>query len=249
PVNKKLSLLNIVEIYASSQLVNYASPGKLGVPAKAFLLKKIESVALTRSVPSLLSELFLDNIIMLSMLIGAAVLGGYLSVVVNMSKRYLFGNLTAVLILLVSSVLLGEILFLTFKNRNIPFLENFLSAVRISFQQRKYFTIASILTLAILLLSYFCDWLLLRSLGLIVSYSFVIMAFAFSTIVGFLSPLPGGVGVREVSNAYLFKIFYNAGEFAFFATFLRRVLDYLMVIILFLCVKVVRQKKWFVSHE
>jgi len=244
PIKQNISFLNIIEIYSGSQVLNYAAPGKWAVPARAFFLKKLESVAITRSIPSLVSELFLDISGMFGLLLSIAIAGGYFHQIIGMFQQRLLGTLIGFSIL----IGLGAMIFYFLKGKN-RLLDNLFSAVKTSFKQRKYFFIAFSLTFVILLLSFLCDLLILRALGLIVPYHFVIMAFSFSAIMGFLSPLPGGIGVNELSNTYLFKIFYNAGEFAFFATFLRRVLDYLMVIILFLCVKVVRQKKWFVSHE
>lgn len=242
PIEKDLSFLNIVEIYASSQVVNYASPGKFGVPAKAVLLKKMESVSITRATPSLLSELFLDNVTMFFMLIGAAFWGGHISVVIDLFNRYVFGNLIALLIFVAGGVLLCGTLFIVLRRKiqNGLFITNLISAISDSIQQRKYFTLAFFQTLLILFLSFFCDWLIFRALGLNISYSFVVMVFSFSTIAGFLSPLPGGIGVREVSNVYLFKIFYNIGELALIVTILRRASDYLMCIILFGYAKVVK---------
>lgn len=245
PIKKNLSFLSAVEILVSSQVVNYASPGKLGVPARALLLKEKESVAIAHSTPSLLSELFLDNFIMLLMLIVTAFAGGYITFIYDLVKRYLVGYLLAAGIFLLVFAVLVTILFFVIKNkkRKIPFIENLLVAVRVSFRDLKCFTAAAVLSVAILFFSYFCDWLIFRALGLDVPYSFIIMAIAFSTIAGFLSPLPGGVGVREISNAYIFRLFYNMGEFALIVTILRRGLDYLMSIILYAGAKALNHRK------
>jgi len=245
PIKQNISFLNIIEIYSGSQILNYAAPGKWAVPARAFFLKKLESVAITQSIPSLMGELFLDISGMFSLLMIIAISWGYFYQIINLFQQRLLSALVGFSIF----VGLGGGIFYFLNKRKNRLLDSLFSAIKTSFQQRKYLFIAFGLTSVILLLSFLCDLLILRALGLIVPYHFVIMTFSFSTIMGFLSPLPGGIGVNELSNTYLFKIFYNAGEFAFFATFLRRVLDYLMVIILFLCVKVVRQKKWFISHE
>ena len=61
PVKMDVSLKNIYMISISAIAVNSASPGKLGVPTKAVLLKNLENVDINQSVPSLTFELFLDN--------------------------------------------------------------------------------------------------------------------------------------------------------------------------------------------
>jgi len=231
PIKKETSFLNLVEIYASSQMVNYASPGKFGVPVKAFLLKKTESIEISRSTPSLFSEMFLDNFIMFLMLIVAAITGGYIGIVMNLFRQYMVGSMITVL----SILLVGTLLIFLFRRRlkKIGIFQNIWIAVKDSYQQRSYFFMAMFLTILLLILSFLCDWLTLRALGIKLSYTFVVMTFSFSTIAGFLSPLPGGIGVREISNAYLFKVFYNLGEIALLVTVLRRSLDYLLSVLLY----------------
>lgn len=238
PIKRGISFSNILEIYSGAQILNYAAPGKWAVPARAFFLKKLESVAITRSIPSLLSELFLDISGMFGLLSIMAVSGGYFSQIAGLLKNKLLSGVFGFFILFA----LGGIVFYFLKGKN-RFLDNLLSAVQASFKQPRYFLGAFALTGLILPLSFLCDMLILRGLGLIAPYRFVVMSFSFSAIMGFLSPLPGGIGVNEISNAYLFRIFYEAGELALIATFLRRVLDYLMLIIIFVAVKVIHRKK------
>ena len=100
--------------------------------------------------------------------------------------------------------------------------------------------LAAFVTLILITLSFLCDWFMLKAVGVKMSFTFVVMAFSFSTIAGFLSPLPGGLGVREISNAYLFKMFYNLGEIALIVTVLRRALDFLLSILLYGYAKIVK---------
>ena len=56
---------------------------------------------------------------------------------------------------------------------------------------------------------------------------------AFTNIVVLLAPLPGGLGVREISGAYLFKLFYNLGEIAVNMVLLSRLFSLVALVILF----------------
>lgn len=238
PIKQDISLFNIIEIYSGSQVLNYAAPGKWAVPARAFFLKKLESIAITQSIPSLLSELFLDILGMFGFLLSIAVIGGYFRQLLGIFQQRLLNILIGFFIL----VSISGVVFYFLKGKN-RLLDNLFSAINVSFKQRKYFLMACGLTIVILLISFLCDLLTLRALGLAVPYHFVIMAFSFSTIMGFLSPLPGGIGVNEISNAYMFKIFYNAGELALIGTFIRRSLGYLVIITFFGCMKAVHRGK------
>jgi hypothetical protein len=45
--------------------------------------------------------------------------------------------------------------------------------------------------------------------------------------------LPGGLGVREISGAYLFKVFYNLGEIAVIMVLLSRLFSLVSLVILY----------------
>jgi uncharacterized membrane protein YbhN (UPF0104 family) len=84
-----------------------------------------------------------------------------------------------------------------------------------------------------LALTFWADWLLYKSLGFPVPYFFIVFAGALSNLAGFFSPLPGGLGVREVSNTYLYQSFFGIGQIALVATVIRRLLTYGSLILLF----------------
>ncbi|MDZ7261135.1 MAG: flippase-like domain-containing protein [candidate division KSB1 bacterium] len=248
PIKPNISFLNIMEIYSSSQVFNYVAPGKWAIPARAFFLKQLEAISITQSIPSLMSELFLDISGMFGLLMIIAIMEGYFYQIIILFQKQALG----ISMVFFSLCILSAVGFFFFKKKG-HLWDSLFSAIKVSFKQRKYFFMALILTCGILLLSFFGDMLVLRALGLTVPYHFIVMAFSFSTIMGLLSPLPAGIGVNELSNAYFFKLFYNTGELALIGTFLRRVLDYLILILLFASTKLLQRRKltfpWLIKFD
>lgn len=101
-----------------------------------------------------------------------------------------------------------------------------IDALKLTLQHKTVFALAFALSLANLLFSFWGDYLLFRALHQDIPYSFIAFSSAFSTIAGIFSPMPGGLGVWELSRAYLFKTYYNIGEIAVVMTLIRRLLTY-----------------------
>jgi uncharacterized protein (TIRG00374 family) len=88
-------------------------------------------------------------------------------------------------------------------------------------------------TIVALFFWFVCDYLLLASLGHKLPLIFLIFVGAFTNILVLLAPLPGGLGVREISGAYLFKIFFNLGEIAVIMVLLSRLFSLVGLVILY----------------
>jgi len=235
PVKNEISLRSVFTISINAVAINSASPGKLGVPTKAFLLKKIENVEVSKSIPSLFSEILLDNSIMLAFLIYIGIGGGYFANSWYFFRQLLIsGAINVILILFVLALLLllGYYFFKK-KIKAKSFYESLSVSLKLSFSSTKYMSVALGVTVVNLLLSFWADLLLFKGLGVEIDYSFIVFSSSIATILGFLSPLPGGLGVRETSNTYLFDSYYNLGEIALITTVLRRVLTYVALLLIY----------------
>ncbi|MFQ5822484.1 MAG: lysylphosphatidylglycerol synthase transmembrane domain-containing protein [bacterium] len=239
PIKPTVLLRNVIFISISSVAVNYSTPGKLGVPAKAFLLKKLEKVDINQSIPSLFAELFLDYGFMFAMLILAGALGGYLHAAMDVVELLSLSSVSFSLLITFLICLAMGIAVLIFwrKIRSSKFFQNLSMAVRMMKARRDYMQLVIFLTFGNLILSFWGDLLLLKGLGVKVPYLFVIFSFSCAGIIGFLSPIAGGVGVREVVNAYLFKLYSYSGPVALMATLLRRILTYIILLLNLLFLK------------
>jgi uncharacterized protein (TIRG00374 family) len=90
-----------------------------------------------------------------------------------------------------------------------------------------------LITLIYLVTWFISDYILVKSLGYDIPLIFLIFVGAFTNIVVILAPLPGGLGVREISGVYLFKFFFNLGEVALVMILLSRLFTFITLFILY----------------
>lgn len=223
---RHVAFKNVLIATISAIAINTSGPGKLGVPAKAFLIKKLEGFEVSRTLPSIMVELMLEiGSLFILMIVFALPLGLH-----GMVFDALRSSLTlesSVLLLIVAAGAGITAYFLRHKIRAVGFLTKMFSALRATVTHKTAFSIALVLSLANLMLSFWGDQLLFRALHQGIPYTFIAFSSAFTTVAGLFSPMPGGLGVWELSRAFLFKTYYNIGEIAVVMTLLRRVMTYL----------------------
>jgi len=230
PVKATVSLKNIYIISLNAIAANFAVPGKMGVPAKAILLKNTENIDYSHVTPSLANELFLEYFTILIFFVTSAIAGGFLdwqSATSAISWRIVF------LFLFLLGFAGGGWFFFRKTKRIGAFLKNFSHAYKLSAKRKDLFLVALLITVVNLFLTFYADKLLFKSMGFTIPYIFVIFSSSFSSIAALISPLPGGIGIREIANGYFYKIFYNLGEVAVAAIIIRRLITYFSLILLF----------------
>ena len=233
PIKPGVSLQNVFRVSIHAFAVNFAVPGKMGVPAKAILLKKLEDVDIAHSTPSLLGELFLEYSVMSLFLLSSAIAGGFWEKAYQLMRHHLFtgnvGSLAVAVFVLTAAVLLFWKKIAT---------SNFFVQLKGAFQSTRarqdLFLISLLITVGNLFVTFFADMMLYRCFGFNIPYVFIVFAGGLSNITGLLSPLPGGLGAREISCAYLYEVFYGMGEIAVAVVLIRRLMTYSALIILFL---------------
>lgn len=234
PVKNDVSLKNIYIISLNAIAANFAVPGKMGVPAKAILLKNTEGINYSHSTPSLINELLLEYCCILIFFIVSSTLGNFMkwTAILNLFSRkfgFVFVIILAIAVVAYIVISKQKMRYKTFKNIE--------EAFRISWLRKDLFSIALGITVINLFLTFWCDKILFRALGFDIRYIFIIFSSAFSNIASLLSPLPGGIGIREIANGYFYKKFYGLGEVAILAVLIRRIITYLSLIILFIIEK------------
>ena len=232
PIKEGITLKSVFRIAVSSLLLNQTAPGKAGYPAKAYFLKKAENVPISSSIPSLFGEVFLDYSITGLFLLAAVLLGGYYKAIFNILSDYInFSHIWLMPLVLILFGLIFLVLKKKIKSSNI--FNNIVAAFNLT-RKRKDIILGSIVLTIVALFTWFvCDYLLLISLGYKLQLNFLIFVGAFTNIVVILAPLPGGLGVREISGAYLFKVFYNLGEIAVIMVLLSRLFALIGLVVLY----------------
>jgi uncharacterized protein (TIRG00374 family) len=220
-----ISFKNVIVATIGATAINTAGPGKLGVPARAILIKKLEGVEINQSIPSVLMDLFFE-ILALGMLLTASALAiGMHNTVLKVATSTLTNEnilytVGALIVLLLAGYLLRR------KITANDFLRKLIVALQKTLRRKEVFAIGLGISLLNLLVHFWADQMLFKALQQDIPFGFIMFSSAFSAMAGWLSPLPSGLGVWELSRAYLFKTYYNIGELAVVMTLLRRLLTY-----------------------
>lgn len=232
PIKEGITLKSVFRIAISAIVLNQTAPGKIGYPTKAYFLKKAEAVPISSSIPSLFGEIFLDYSITGLFLLAAVFIGDYLKTIFNiLSKNIDWNHVWLIPVLLIIILLFFLVLKQKLSSSNI--FNNILAAFRLTRRRSDIVFKSIMLTTIALFIWFICDYFLLKSLGHRLPLNFLIFVGAFTNILVILAPLPGGLGVREISGAYLFKLFYNLGEVAVIMVLLSRLFSLLSLLILY----------------
>jgi uncharacterized membrane protein YbhN (UPF0104 family) len=232
PIKEGITLKSVFRIAISAMVLNQTAPGKVGYPTKAYFLKKAEDVPISSSIPSLFGEVFLDYSITGLFLLAAVFIGGYFKTIFDILGKHIdWNHIWLVPLLLILILLIFLILKQKLSSSNI--FKNILAAFRLTRRRNDIIIKSIVLTMIALFIWFICDYLLLASLGYKLPLNFLIFVGAFTNILVLLAPLPGGLGVREISGAYLFKLFYNLGEIAVIMVLLSRLFSLIGLVILY----------------
>lgn len=232
PIKTEIQLRSVFRIAINAILLNQIAPGKVGYPTKAYFLKQAEDIPISRAIPSLVGEVFLDYFITGIFLVIAVWLGGYMRSLIQLLRQNM--NLGHIWLIPVS-ILISLLIYFILKRKlaSSSIFRNMAVAFRSTRQRTDIIAKSITITIVALFIWFVCDYLLLLSLGYKLPLDFLIFVGAFTNIIVLIAPLPGGLGVREISGAYLFKLFYNLGEIAVIMVLLSRLFSLLSLLILY----------------
>ena len=222
--------LHILEIKASwkdsylifmSGLVMSVTPGKVGELLKSLMLKKNYSEPISKTAPVVLAERLTDFISLLLLGIAGAYFFDYGQLVVIITAVCFL-----IFIILLANKKLADFtlrLFskLKFLEKYIIKIENAYNSISTLLQIRPF-----IYMIGLSLVSWFFEclgfFIILKSFGLDFSLFWASFTYAFSTIIGSLTMLPGGLGVTDGSITYLLLLGDVQESIAVAATFIIR---------------------------
>jgi uncharacterized membrane protein YbhN (UPF0104 family) len=189
-----ISVAQATDLTVSASLVNYASPGYLGAPAKAFLANRAAGAPYTRSAVSMAFEQGLDFLVLL---------GGSAIAVVVLGPDQL-GDLipggTAIRQIALAAVAGLVVAALAYRFRARA--RRMLAGVRDAFAQlgqRVDRGMVAWLTLGYWLAQVAVVALLLWALRLPLTFTSVLALSTIPLLAGQIAPLPGGIGAREAA--------------------------------------------------
>ena len=203
-------------------LIMTVTPGKMGELLKSYLTKEVTGTPISKTAPIIFVERITDFLALLIIsIIGAYVFNYGRSIIIGVSL-FLFG------VLIIVSNKNIAISFLKLLGQN-KFLLKHLQKVHNAYETSYILlrpvpllkmTIVSIISWLAECLGYY---LILLNFGIENSFLWAAFSYAFATIVGAISMLPGGLGVTEGSLTFMLIRIGKSKEVAVASTFLIRV--------------------------
>jgi uncharacterized protein (TIRG00374 family) len=197
------------------------TPGKFGEVLKSYLLKRINGTPISRSAPIVIAERLTDFIgLVLLLIVGAYVFD--ISRIAVITFAVFFALLTALL-----AWRRGSIAMIEFFGR-LSFLHRFLDHAKDAYESMyvllrpRPLLIAVVLSVVAWSFECFGYWIVLHVFEAPPTILKATFIYAFSTVVGAISMLPGGLGTTEGSLTGLAQLAGTSQDIAVASTFLIR---------------------------
>lgn len=185
-----------------SGLIMSITPAKLGEVLKSVLVKEISGDPISKTAPIVFAERITDFLSLLVIAITGALVYGYGGEITIITAAFFI-----FLIIIISNKKIAvPIINLSEK---IPFMKKYIqhlhSAYESSYQLLKIKPLLMMTLLSLLSWGFECYgyYLILKNFSVEVSLLWASFSYSFSTIVGALSMLPGGLGLTEGSLTFL----------------------------------------------
>ena len=226
--NYYLHLLNIDICFRDSfiifmsSLIMLATPGALGELFKSYLVKQLTGEQISKTAPIVFSERITDLISVILIALTGAIIYNYGIFIMS-----LLIILFIALVLFISNKNVS-IKFTTLLSR-IKFLHKYLSKINIAYES--FHVMLKGKSLFFMLLTSIASWsfeclsfyIILKTFGLSISVVWAGFVYAFGTIIGSLTMLPGGVGITDGSFVFLIVQKGFSKDAAIASTFIIRV--------------------------
>lgn len=219
-LNVKIKRVDSFSIFMSG-LIMSVTPGKMGELLKAYLVKQISGTPISRTAPIIFAERITDFV----SLVIIALIGAYI---------YDYGRN---IVLAVGIFFLIVVVVISNKNIALPIINQFEKIkplkkylINIHSAYESSYLLLRPLPLFYMTMLSFVSWsfeclgyhLILTNFDVDVSYMWASFSYAFATIVGAISMLPGGLGLTEGSLTYLLIQKSYSKEVAVASTFIIR---------------------------
>ena len=205
-----------------SGLIMSVTPGKMGELLKAYLVKQISGEPISKTAPIIFAERITDFL----SLIFIGLIGGY---VYNFGREIIIavGIFFIFLTIALTNKNIGEAI-INYLSK-ISFLKKYTEHANAAYESSyQMLQIKPLLQMSLLsLVAWFFEclgyYLILTNFNVEISLLWASFSYAFATIVGAISMLPGGLGVTEGSLTVLLQQKHYSLDIAFASTFIVRI--------------------------
>lgn len=194
-IGESVGLRDAIEMTVTASMVNYAIPGYSGSPTKGALVRQFHGVGFRRSIPTLAAEQVLDVFALaVGSVVGVALAlagGADLSGLTDRSAAESIG------VVLVAAAVILSVLAVLLRRYGRGFAEALLETTRLLVRDRQLRLPLTWLTLAYWALNVLAIWAAAEAVGITLHPVALLLISNVPLLLGLLSPLPGGIGVRE----------------------------------------------------
>ena len=220
--NEKITLSNLILINNCSTVSNYTTPVKIGFPIQAFLLKKIFNISYNKSAIIILTSLFVS-------IVTASILS-IISIFFLPSINNISIDLLIKILIMLVFVLSVIVIIYFLKNKNLSKIDNYPIIKKIN-QMIDYLKKVNFsklgLSCILAIISFFINAIMLKIIimGLNenadISLLFIIQGLPY--LLGMLSMVPLGLGVKDATLSYLLTQFGITPEVAIISSVILRI--------------------------
>lgn len=219
------------------------TPGKFGELLKSYLVKQISSEPISRTAPIVFAERVTDflSLVVIS-LVGAYIFNYGREIIIVIGLVIVFG------IVIISNKNIASFIIRFFSK--IRFLSKYSSGIQNAYESSYKLlaviplfkmTFLSIISWGFECLGYY---IILANYNIEVNLLWASFAYAFATIVGAVSMLPGGLGVTEGSLSYMVVSQGYSKDIAFASTFIVRAVTLWFAVIIGVISIIIYQNKF-----
>lgn len=229
-------------------LIMSVTPGKLGEVLKSYLLKSQNGTPISRSAPIVLAERLTDFCSLLILIsLGVFTLQ--------------YGTSVFIVILVLMLLFLGMASWKRFAlaaidfTQKLPFLRRHTAKLHTAYESTYILIAPRRMTVAVglSLLAWFCEclgfYLVLTGLGAPITLFMATFIYAFATIAGAITMLPGGIGVTEGSMTGLLILFGVVRHQAVASTLIIRVATLWFAVLVGALVLIYNQKRFAAAEQ
>jgi len=241
-LNVKIKKTDSLSIFASG-LVMSVTPGKMGEFLKAYLLKQITGEPISKTAPIIFVERITDFVSLIIIAMAGAYIFDYGRMIVIMTGIFFL----VLLIILSNKNFALPLITLLEKNKFLArYMVSIHNAYESSYLMLKFIPLIymTFISLIAWLFECFAYYLILLNFGLDAGLMWASFSYAFSTIVGAITMLPGGLGVTEGSLTLLLIKQGASSEIAVASTFIARVVTLWFALVVGIISVTIYQKRF-----